>query len=628
MLKLPKKEGGFNKLKNKLLSNLSKCYTFIIYLFLYLPIFILVLFSFNESKLNAIWTGFSLKWYKNLIYNYSILEALKNSLIIAFVSSIIAVMIGTITAVAMYKYKFKGKNAMDAMLYVPIVIPEIVMGISLLAFFSELQTKLNFEMGLITLIIAHITFSIAYVIVVVRARLEGFDKALEEAAMDLGATPFQTFIKVTLPVIMPGIVAGALLAFTLSLDDVIISFFVAGPKSTTLPLKVFSMVKFGVTPEINALSTILMLFTLLIVIVAERLKSKNLKSKKMKAVLAVIILFMAIFTGGIWKAGDSAKVAQMELNLFNWSEFLPQSIINKFEETYNIKVNYSTFSSNEEMLAKLMAGGSNYDLVVASDYMVEIMKKQNLIQEIDKNEIPNMKNVGDQYKNLPFDEENKFSIPYMAGDTVIAVDTSKVKEEITSYKDLWKPEFKNSIVLIDDQREVIGTTLKMLGYSLNEKDENALQKAKEALKKLQSNVKAYDSESPKTLLINGEAKIGLLWGAEAALAKKENKNIKVIIPKEGLLLAQDNFVVPKDAKNKKAAELFMNFILEPEISAEISKYFPYANPNVEARKLIDSETLKDIGVYPPIDEVKKGEFLKDIGETITIYDKIWSEVKQ
>lgn len=615
-------------MKNKLLSNLSKCYAFIIYLFLYLPIFILILFSFNESKLNAVWTGFSLKWYKNLIYNYSILEALKNSLIIAFVSSIIAVMIGTITAVAMYKYKFKGKNAMDAMLYVPIVIPEIVMGISLLAFFSELRTKLNFEMGLITLIIAHITFSIAYVIVVVRARLEGFDKALEEAAMDLGATPFQTFIKVTLPVIMPGIVAGALLAFTLSLDDVIISFFVAGPKSTTLPLKVFSMVKFGVTPEINALSTILMLFTLFIVIVAERLKSKNLKSKKMKAVLAVIILFMAIFTGGIWKAGDSAKVAQMELNLFNWSEFLPQSIINKFEETYNIKVNYSTFSSNEEMLAKLMAGGSNYDLVVASDYMVEIMKKQNLIQEIDKNEIPNMKNVGDQYKNLPFDQENKFSIPYMAGDTVIAIDTSKVKEEITSYKDLWKPEFKNSIVLIDDQREVIGTTLKMLGYSLNEKDENALQKAKEALKKLQTNVKAYDSESPKTLLINGEAKIGLLWGAEAALAKKENKNIKVIIPKEGLLLAQDNFVIPKDAKNKKAAELFMNFILEPEISAEISKYFPYANPNMEARKLIDSETLKDIGVYPPIDEIKKGEFLKDIGETITIYDKIWSEIKQ
>ncbi len=199
---------------------LSKIYATLVYIFLYLPIFVLVVFSFNKSKLNATFTGFTLDWYKNLINNSQILEALKNSLIIAFISTFFAVIIGTLAAIGMYRYKFKGKRAMEGLLYIPVVIPEIVMGISMLAFFSSL----NLPAGLITLILAHITFCISYVIIVVRARLDGFDSALEEAAQDLGATPWQTLTKVTLPVISPGIISGALLAFTLSLDDVIISF--------------------------------------------------------------------------------------------------------------------------------------------------------------------------------------------------------------------------------------------------------------------------------------------------------------------------------------------------------------------------------------------------------------------
>ncbi|EKN41527.1 spermidine/putrescine transport system protein, partial [Clostridium botulinum CFSAN001627] len=199
---------------------LSKIYATLVYVFLYLPIFVLVVFSFNKSKLNATFTGFTLDWYKNLINNVQILEALKNSLIIAFISTFFAVIIGTLAAIGMYRYKFKGKRAMEGLLYIPVVIPEIVMGISMLAFFSSL----NLPAGLITLILAHITFCISYVIIVVRARLDGFDAALEEAAQDLGATPWQTLTKITLPVISPGIISGALLAFTLSLDDVIISF--------------------------------------------------------------------------------------------------------------------------------------------------------------------------------------------------------------------------------------------------------------------------------------------------------------------------------------------------------------------------------------------------------------------
>lgn len=610
-------------MKNGTLNKINKAYSFLMYLFLYIPIIILVLFSFNDSKLNAVWTGFSLRWYASLFSNHSILEAAKNSLIIAFMSTIISVMLGTVTAVGMYKYKFKGKTALDGLLYIPIIIPEIVMGIAMLAFFSQVKLPL----GLATLTLAHVTFSVSYVIVVVRTRLEGFDKSLEEAAMDLGATPVQTFFRVTLPIIMPGILAGGLLAFTLSLDDVIISFFVAGPQSNTLPLKVFSMVKFGVTPEINALSTILMLFTIAMVVFMQMLSKASLQRRKLVGFTSAFMICIISFSTVIFAASSKNKDSAEEINIFNWSEYLPQSVIDKFEQTYGIKVNYSTFSSNEEMLAKLMAGGSQFDLVVASDYMVEILTKQNLIQTLDKENITNFKNLTDESLNKPFDPGNKYSIPYMWGDACIAVDTSKVKTEITSLSDLWKPEFKNSIVVLDDQRAIIGMALKKLGYSVNETSEKALAEAKKELEALQPNIKAYDSDSPKTLLINGEAKVGFVWGAEASLAKRENSNIKAVIPKEGLFLQQDNFVIPSESKHKKAAETFINFILEPEISVEISQEFPYASPNKEAHKLMDAEILNDIAVYPPQEEVNRGEYLKDIGSAVQLFDQIWSEVK-
>ncbi|MGD8189667.1 ABC transporter permease [Brevibacillus ginsengisoli] len=246
-------------------------YASLIYLFLYVPIAILMIYSFNQSKLNAVWTGFTLDWYVKLMHNQEVLEAMYTSLMVALISTIASTMIGTLAAVGMYRYHFRGKTALDALLYLPIVIPEIVMGISLLILFTQLHVSL----GLFTLIAAHITFSVPFVVVVVKARLEGFDRSMEEAAMDLGATPWQTFLKVTLPIIAPGVVASALLAFTLSIDDVIISFFVAGPGSATLPLKIFSMVKFGVTPEINALSTLMLLVTLFIVVIAERMRLKS-----------------------------------------------------------------------------------------------------------------------------------------------------------------------------------------------------------------------------------------------------------------------------------------------------------------------------------------------------------------
>jgi spermidine/putrescine transport system permease protein len=238
-----------------------RIYTLIVYIYIYIPILILIIFSFNKQKLNIRWEGFTLQWYEKLFNDHQVLLATRNTLLIAFISTLVATIIGTMAALALQRYRFPGSNASETLMYIPIIIPEVVMGISLLAFF----VLIKFTLGLVTITLSHIAFNIPFVALVVRARLHGFDKSIEEASMDLGANEVTTFWRVTLPTIMPGVLSGALLAFTLSLDDYVITYFTAGPGSTTLPLRVYSMVRFTVTPEVNALSA-LWVFTVFVVL--------------------------------------------------------------------------------------------------------------------------------------------------------------------------------------------------------------------------------------------------------------------------------------------------------------------------------------------------------------------------
>jgi spermidine/putrescine transport system permease protein len=241
-----------------------------VYIFLYAPIIILIIYSFNSSRY-AIWEGFSLQWYKVLLQDDIMLRALKNTLIVALSATVVSTIVGTVAALGMQRYEFRGKGALEGLFYLPVIIPEIVMAASLVIFFGFTR----FTLGMTTVILAHIAFCMSYVIIVVRARLEGFDRTLEEAAMDLGANEFQTFFRVTLPVIAPGVLSGALLAFTISIDDYIITSFVSGVGSTTLPLQIYSMVKTKVTPEINAVSTLLLIPTILLIVISDRLQKKN-----------------------------------------------------------------------------------------------------------------------------------------------------------------------------------------------------------------------------------------------------------------------------------------------------------------------------------------------------------------
>lgn len=252
-------------------SSILKLYAILAYLYLYFPIIILVIFSFNTQRLNIQWEGFTLAWYRVLITDSEVLLATRNTLLIAFFSTIVATILGTLTALGLHRYRFPGYRLSESALYIPVIIPEVVMGIGLLVFFSLIR----FKLGLVSIALSHIAFSIPFVALVVRARLHGYDKVIEEAAMDLGANEAITFFRITLPTILPGILAGALLAFTLSLDDYVITFFTAGPGSTTLPLRIYSMVRHSVTPEINALSTIWVFSVFIVLWLGHMLQKKQ-----------------------------------------------------------------------------------------------------------------------------------------------------------------------------------------------------------------------------------------------------------------------------------------------------------------------------------------------------------------
>ena len=323
-----------------------------------------------------------------------------------------------------------------------------------------------------------------------------------------------------------------------------------------------------------------------------------------------------------------SKQEERVINVLNWSSYIPNSVIVEFEKEYGINVNYRTYSSNEELLAKLSSSKKGtYDLIFPSDYMVEIMRTKNLIEKIDLNKLNNLNNINKNYLNLEYDINNEYSIPFIAATTVIAVNTEKINDNINSYNDLLNDKYKNEIVLIDDQRIIIGMALLANNYSMNSINENELEIAKKWLLKLKQNVKAFDSVSPKNFLITSEASIAVLWNAEAALAKKENHNIEIIFPKEGIALSIDNFVIPKDSKNIEDTYLFIDYILRPDVMKKIIESYPYKNINIETDKILNDDYLFNEAANISDNNIKNGSIVKNIGEKIKLYDKTWVYIK-
>lgn len=316
--------------------------------------------------------------------------------------------------------------------------------------------------------------------------------------------------------------------------------------------------------------------------------------------------------------------AAKELNLFGWSEYVPQAVLDKFTAETGIKVNYETYASNEEMLSKLLGGAATYDLIQPTDYVIEALRAKGKLEAIDFKNVPNFKNIAKEYRNLPHDPEQKYSVPYMAGTVGIVVNTEKVKEPLTGLADVFSGKYSGRIVALNDNRELLTWALRVLGADINQVTPDNIAKARPVLAKWLPQIKLYDSDSPKTALLNGDVDVGVVWSGEAAILYRENKKFAYVLPKEGAHLWIDSLAIPKGAPHKDAAEQFINFILRPEISALISEAFPYTNPNTEARKLLTPEQLANPASYPTTGKL---ETFRDIGKAASAVDKLITDLK-
>jgi spermidine/putrescine-binding protein len=328
------------------------------------------------------------------------------------------------------------------------------------------------------------------------------------------------------------------------------------------------------------------------------------------------------------------EVTSKELNLFVWTEYIPQQTIDCFEQVYGITVNQSEYSSNEEMYAKLNAGGANYDLVQPTDYIVAPMIRQGLIQELDKSKLPVLEGFDPNYLNLAFDPDNKYTIPYQAGTDALVFNTDAVQDPPKSYADLWKPDYAGRLVLLDDSRAIIGATLLTLGYDPNTTDPAQLDEAKKKLAELVPNVKLFDSDSPKSALIAGDVDLGVTWTGEALLAHRENPAIQYGYPAEGAILWQDNYAIPKDAAHLDAAYAWLNYTLQGDVFWKMLEDFPYINPNKAALDFAKSDHPDLYKAYMdsnitnvPADALAKGHRIEDVGDALPLYDQVWTEVK-
>lgn len=322
----------------------------------------------------------------------------------------------------------------------------------------------------------------------------------------------------------------------------------------------------------------------------------------------------------------ASSLPAAELNLFAWSEYVPQAVLDKFTEETGIEVNYETYASNEEMLSKLL-GGAEYDLIQPSEYVIEVMVRRGMLAPIDFAAVPNFKNIAKEYLNLPHDPEQKFSVPYMAGSVGIVVNTERIKEPVRGYADAFSGKYAGRIVALDDNRELLTWAFYSTGQDLNTINADTIGKARPVLAKWLPQIKIFDSDSPKTALLNGEVDLGIVWSGEAAILFNEDKKFHYVLPAEGAHLFIDSLAIPKDAPHKKEAHAFLNFILRPEISVLISADFPYTNPNVEARKLLTPEQLGNPASYPAPEDAARLHTFRDIGKAAAQVDKLITDLR-
>lgn len=628
---------------------LQNIYLSLIIFLLYAPIVTLVVLSFNNSKTRAKWGGFTGKWYISLFQNEQIMSALYTTLVIALLSALIATLIGTAAAIGIQGMKRKSRTIAMGITNIPMLNADIVTGISLMLLFIVVGSGLkylgiNFSLGFATVLIAHITFNIPYVILSVMPKLKQTKRSTYEAALDLGASPIYAFFKVVFPDILPGVFSGFLLAFTMSLDDFVITHFTKGPGVDTLSTKIYSEVRKGIKPEMYALSTLLFVSVLILLILINVSPNKkgstdktlNVK-KSQKAVHFVLrkvvpaIMAVVVIAGGIFYSSKEDLSGTNQVIVYNWGEYLDPEVITLFEKETGINVVYEEFETNEIMYPKVQSGAIAYDVVCPSDYMIQRMIENDLLAELNFDNIPNVKNIGQEYfkQSRQFDSENKYSVPYCWGTVGILYNKTMVDEPIDSWSVLWDEKYIDNILMQDSVRDAFAVALKYKGHSLNSTDLDELEEAKELLIEQKPLVQAYVIDQVRDKMIGNEAAIGVIYSGEAIYTQLENPNLEYVIPKEGSNVWIDSWVIPKNAKHKENAEAFINFLCRPDIAKMNFDYITYSTPNTAARELIEDPAIRNSKIaFPDASELERCETFQFLGDkNDAIYNKLWREIK-
>lgn len=618
----------------------KRIYLVLICLILYAPIVTLMVLSFNNTKTRSRWGGFTGKWYVSLFQNKEIMNALYTTLIIALLSALIATLIGTLAALGMQVMRSRTRTLFMGITNIPLLNADIVTGVSLMLLFIAFRLTLGFK----TILLAHITFNIPYVILSVMPKLKQTNKRTYEAALDLGASPLYAFFKVVLPDIMPGIFSGFLLAFTMSLDDFVITHFTKGPGVDTLSTKIYSEVRKGIKPEMYALST-LMFVTVLILLILINLSPADKRKKNVpvrfgrarkigrfffQRLIPVAMAVLIVIGGFIYGQKDGVS-GNGQVIVYNWGEYIDPEIIDLFEEETGIDVIYEEFETNEIMYPKIQSGAIAYDVVCPSDYMIQRMIENDLLAEINYDHIPNLKYIGDNYMKMTrqFDPENKYSVPYLWGTVGILYNKKMVDEPVDSWGILWDKKYEDSILMQDSVRDAFAVALKYLGYSLNSTDLDELEAAKNLLIEQKPLVQAYVIDQVRDKMIGGEAALGVIYSGEALYCQQENPDLDYVIPKEGTNIWIDSWVIPKNAKNVENAEAFINFLCRPDIAKMNFDYITYSIPNTAGRDLIEDESLRNSPIaFPDDSKLENCETFRFLGDdNDALYNRLWREIK-
>ncbi len=651
----------------------NRVFTFLVFLFLYAPIFLLIIFSFNQNNSNVAWGGFSLHWYQELFQNRIIMRSLYTTLLVSLLSTVIATVAGTFAAIGFYGLRRRARNVLTTVNNIPMMNADIVTGVAMCLFFvgffhlwsdfagwinsiqSLVTLPTRLTLGFPTLLIAHITFNIPYVLLSVSPKLRQLDKNLIDAAQDLGCTWFQAFYKVILPEIKPGIISGALTAFTMSIDDFIISYFTAGSSSSTLAMTIYGMTKKRVSPEINAISTLLFVSVLLLLAVinireahmekvslrrqtlpeaqaAPRRSPSPALRKLAKGVAAAACVGVLIIAG----VGAVHNTQQPVVNVCSWGEYIDEELITRFEEETGILVNYQTSESNEALYSLLKSGAGDYDVIVPSDYMISQLIEEGMLEKLDYSKIPNFSLMDDRFKNLPYDPANEYTVPYTWGTVGIIYNTTMVAEPPDSWSVMFDDRYAGNVLMFRNSRDAMAIALLYLGYDLNTTAPTQLRQAADLIADAKSRgvYQAFVMDEIFLKMESGNAAIGPYYAGDYLTMAENNPDLAFVVPKEGSNWFVDAMCVLKDAPHYEEAMAWINFIASTEANLANMDFIWYASPNQEAleqypayyeelyEEPLDQETY-DIIAAPNEVLDRCQSYISLPAETRRLYNELW-----